>query len=524
MSAHIVGPSYPFGLDGPAVLQRVDDRDNAPPGELLPTQWPHLWLSAEHTVRERFSPSQIETARGCERAWGYRYLSGIKTREYTYEEVAAGQGTGRDRSLAFGKALHKDAETYFTTGLIDLSTDHGRAFSAGVGLVPHPQQGPSLIEIELGLQHLDTRCISAGIEPIEFIGFKDLVLYDAQSTPVLYDWKSTKDFKWQKTAADLRDDLAASMYALDVMLGANVDSLAGRWVYFKSVGRTAAKHTDVVWQKSECKEVVNSAIITAAHLRASIRRKATPDDLDANSNNCKAYGGCPYASHQGGPCKADNQPFLLGQSLVAITPPVHLGTEYMAETLVERKLREAKEAAQARGGADPAQYAQAPAGFAPPPPGGFITPPGAQAPPPPPPAAYPPQPGPVPGYPPPPNAGYTPGAPPPPAQPPAPPPVQSHVLPPEAQHPGAAQPPAPLPPPPPAAPAAPAQRRTRGPNKPRPSTVGTTTTTISAGTDEIEVSSVTQVTIELADTVITIESTTAQEAHGMAELITGLLK
>lgn len=513
----------PWGDPGPIVVTAAKEaRDHE--SRILPSQWPSLFYKQYFQPREQFSSSQLETAE-CPRAWGYRYLSGLRTREYSWLESLSGEGTKKDRSLAFGKALHSAAEAYYQTGNFDQTSAPGRALLAGLHLLPHPTQCQT-IEIELP--------IDLGTEPA-FIGYKDLVT-QVNGEWYLFDYKSTKSFDYQKGLDDrtvrmgsrsfeihgLRNDLAGASYAVDVMRKKSLTNLRGRWVYFKSEGRPEAKATDVSWQLSRAEEILGQGLIKAESLVKYIRGQARTSDLPANGDKCEAFGGCPYHKDRNGPCEgAPKSQYLIGDQLVKEQAQSEGDQSNMAnpneqqpgESAVQFKIRQARNfAAQSQGQAAPPAQTQ---GFAPPPPGGFIQPPGNPAPQnfAPPAAPAPPQQfaPPNPALPPPPGPAYV--------------PVTSHVLPPEA-----ALPPAPAPqfaPPPaqlPAGPApapevatAPARRRGRpaGSRNAQP-TPGTTLSQAFAQTVEIDLDFG-------GDTSVTVRANSTEDAQALAGLIQAAL-
>jgi hypothetical protein len=79
--------TYPFGPET-KVIARASREDAQ--AVYLNSQWSGLYFKQGFQPREQFSASQLET--GCEMAWGFRYLWGLRTREFSWEEVQAGDG------------------------------------------------------------------------------------------------------------------------------------------------------------------------------------------------------------------------------------------------------------------------------------------------------------------------------------------------------------------------------------------------------------------------------------------------
>lgn len=292
------------------------------PSRLLTTPWPGLYISDHFAPREQFSASQDSTAEGCLYSWGLRYLVGLRPAEPVWSASGLSK---RDHTLAFGKELHRRLECHFKGLPVDWTDDVGQRALAGLHLLPSAPP----VYVEQPIAFKSERYL-AGVEPISYIGFKDL------NSPVLglggngklYDYKSTGDFRWMKKPAELVNDLAACIYADDDMVRYDLPDRDCRWVYFARTGRPEARPVDFIILRDHAKVVIRSALVRAIGLRSEVRefraareamspvdrafgpRALLPliDHLTKNTRTCKSYSGCPYHFSAGGPCTAEATP------------------------------------------------------------------------------------------------------------------------------------------------------------------------------------------------------------------------
>ncbi len=312
--------------------------------DLVPSPYRGLFTSPAFVPREVFSVSQIEKAfgsahepdSGCLRSWAYRYLAGLKEPEYTYEQAcqlpedteALKKLKGGIKKKTFGKVFHSIAERYYRGETIDLLEDAANRFFSGSHLAPHPREC-SEIEIE---KPIHVRTGPEG-DQITWSGFKDLVVR-VGGVRYLFDWKTTTPtvdarrnrehgkpagaWTWQKDDRAIKIDYQANLYAYDELV--NTGSLPrGRWIYFANSGKPDARATDYEPEPELVRETVRVLDGHARVLRTQIReyKNVRSHTLEANVaaigvyvqpnlSNCAAFGGCPYRSSVGGPCKAEN--------------------------------------------------------------------------------------------------------------------------------------------------------------------------------------------------------------------------
>lgn len=262
---------------------------------------PHHTPVPEYEPREHVSASSLDLASRCRRAWGYRYLEGRKDPEVPWSETMV--GTPRQKSAALGKAVHAVLEEYYRGGSPNWGTRPGQIALAGRAWLPGREECDEILP-ERPVSLDSTRYVG-GMERIEIQGYEDLVVRQGRAW-YLYDYKTTKDFKWQKTEAEVVGDEQGCVYPLDIMDHAKVDILPGRWVYMRTTGKPASERTDVVFYRELVEKQFRDLIVQASVLRSEVRefRKGQLKVLDLQPNrlNCDSYGGCPYHLSRGGPC------------------------------------------------------------------------------------------------------------------------------------------------------------------------------------------------------------------------------
>lgn len=311
---------------------------------------------------EQWSASGLALDAACRRSYGLRYLEGRKEVELTWPDAeklpeppkatrgasalekkrakAARKAWNKVRRPALGKAGHAVIEGYFAQQVpgywhapmpwIDL----GEAFASRPGQVvlpglvhlPHPSECLAVrieeaLDLDFGFLDPATAALLAG-DPLRFSGFKDLVT----ETPCagqwpesvvgihvhLYDHKTTYDFAWVKTAAELADDPQANLYALNVCQLYGLDAVDCTWVYYRTEGSPAAHPVHFTITRAAAEAFVARLVVQALELRAVMRAcPAAPEarhlyvmQLPANTDSCDDFGGRDCHASRGGPCDA----------------------------------------------------------------------------------------------------------------------------------------------------------------------------------------------------------------------------
>jgi hypothetical protein len=319
----------------------------------------HYWTGP----REEFSPSQLSLGGECEIKWGLRYLAGVRE--------AKGADDYATIARRLGKEMHAWLEHYMRGGTINTDTLAGaRAFPA-LRHIPRPEDCLEIRIEERG--YFDTRRVNASVKPFAFNFFLDLE-YQLRSDHRHYviDYKSTKDFGYAKTVAQLRDDPQGIIYPLSVMHRTGQDRLDATWLYLATPHQDpvkslppSVKPVSLTFELRDVERRAEMLLVKAGELRNYVRENANPLELRPNTTWCRKFyspikktGGCPYRSEIGGPCTHDRPNFGSLLSGLAMLPSLETTEENEMESELQKKIRLANEA-KATGGA-PAPAAPAP--------------------------------------------------------------------------------------------------------------------------------------------------------------------
>jgi hypothetical protein len=136
-----------------------------------------LHIKPDFQPRIQFSASQLETASGCQYAWALRYIIGLKKPEPALETAEDEQRelarlptlAKRDRSLTFGKLLHKRLERHYRGEAVDWTDDVGQRALTGLQYLPGLDE-PRRIESAISLAK---DSVIGGVD-LPFVGFIDL--------------------------------------------------------------------------------------------------------------------------------------------------------------------------------------------------------------------------------------------------------------------------------------------------------------------------------------------------------------
>lgn len=218
------------------------------------------------------SPSQIGTFRECKRKWGWSYLRRLRGEPNKFAEL--------------GTKVHAELEAWFRDRKRpNPLSEAGKIAESGLHHWPAPGTRDFHIEAHAVVERDDTA----------YHGYLDLAWLDPDPDvgAVVGDHKSTTDFKWAKTAEDLRTDLQAAVYARAVMEEFGVDSAELRWVYYRTRG---PRKSQVVRLRVLREEVDRTLDAADADYRAI---EAIPEDTDPLAlpptvTACANYGGCGY--------------------------------------------------------------------------------------------------------------------------------------------------------------------------------------------------------------------------------------
>ena len=235
------------------------------------------------------SPTQVSTLEMCERKWGWGYIKKIKAPPNKFAQL--------------GLDVHDVLEAFLRHGTApDRETQVGAIAIPGLKYLPQP--GAAVVEgkflWELPTEDFDitgridwrdrASVVQDGVERRARI--VELAL--AGEVVQIGDHKTTGDFKWAKTADDLREDVQAVVYAAYYMHLMQVQAVLGRWVYYRT--RRTPKALCVDWDITAAEAAPVMARVYAAGRKMVEWHRQHPDVLDMpfDAKGCNAFGGCPY--------------------------------------------------------------------------------------------------------------------------------------------------------------------------------------------------------------------------------------
>ena len=229
----------------------------------------------------RSSPTQVDTFEGCQRKWAWIYIAGLRGIQ--------------NESAALGSRVHKVIEDFFTLGTpIDMTTLEGEIAMSAYHLWPSRETvlATGGAEVKFNLW----------IGGVEFAGIKDLAFTSPKTgRRVVADHKTTKNFRYGKTATDLRTrDVAAAVYAMHEMLTHGVAEIELEWYYMTTEGHKKSllvapeEGGPLVITREDIKTTLER-VEKVAQQQVKLRlQQANPLSLPPSPPMCEAYGGCPF--------------------------------------------------------------------------------------------------------------------------------------------------------------------------------------------------------------------------------------
>ena len=239
---------------------------------------------------DHVSASQIETFLSCNRKWWLDKIGeGVRT---------------ESASQALGKAVHANIESHLLNGT---PLDHPLlTFDTFIAEVKGRVGVELLIEHEFRLP---------GIK--DSVGFIDLVIVDHEVKHVeIWDHKTTKDWKYARTADELRSNAQGRVYVLAMYekYGSTYTYSFGHHVILTA--RAAPARTTRVEFSQSMIEQARSVIDMTMNSMVSASTVVDGRDVVPNTSECWKYGGCPYRTK----CKGD-EPMPSLAELAAQTQP-----------------------------------------------------------------------------------------------------------------------------------------------------------------------------------------------------------
>lgn len=291
---------------------------------LLPDEvgtWAHL--GAPGTIYEgpTLSSSAMETYSECEAKWGYNRLDG--------------EPKPPNRKAEMGQERHDELTDWLIKGKYPMTPGMDRVvqhfpvpgeceseclFGMIVGRPGHEVVISGYMDArELKPQRFDYVAPKSGSNIVDLYRNSDGVFVEANKAlqarrvgiPVVRDLKTTGDFRWKKTGAQLRQHIQAAIYALDTMARVGCDQVILKWTYalIKEPGEIKRVETvnenDSLPDAQQCAGVLLTraeALATVARyvvhhgepMLAAIAGKLSASDLPQNIESCSMYGGCPW--------------------------------------------------------------------------------------------------------------------------------------------------------------------------------------------------------------------------------------
>jgi hypothetical protein len=254
---------------------------------------------------------------GCLRKWHYRYVMGIKEPEKPW--------------LKLGDEFHKEAENYLRSGNRAACSP---LLLSGLHLMPTPGpdllleyplplmrtgEGVRIVTIDGAQRLVGGKLVGAfNIAGIPVTGKMDCV--DSRGTYIteegeirddnlnsisVSDWKTGSDWRYHKTRHQLPDSLQMTGYAHYLAGASASDYVRLTHVFFNKKARDARRSTIPVPRGEIARRF--QRIEKIAHTLTQVACETDPLKVDANTNVCSAYGGCPYR----GECPASREKTLV---------------------------------------------------------------------------------------------------------------------------------------------------------------------------------------------------------------------
>lgn len=239
------------------------------------------------------SASQVTSFQTCQRLWFNRSILGKKT------PPTAAQAKGTE--------IHAEQEHYLRTGDIR-PTRYAALIRAMSGHLPDPGPRPDLlVEHEIGQAPGQPDAprgkFQYGVDAImgvRMIGYLDFA--ELGAIPEVGDAKSTKDFRYCKTPAELRKNVQLITYGAWIADLTGASRLELSHVYGLSEGKPAAHRVDAVVTAQEIKDRWQSDVLTSV---ASMKKIADAgvglQDVRPTTSVCDNLFGkpCPYRADCG---------------------------------------------------------------------------------------------------------------------------------------------------------------------------------------------------------------------------------
>jgi len=251
-------------------------------------------------LRARTSASQISAFLQCQRRWHIGWVLDEKTPP--------------GPPLLTGTDIHAVVEPYLITGKLPEAKDikvtsPGRTAEEYLERVkpaiPYlPPAGSDSVEVE---QEIGLETYHGGPE---LYGRFDAIDHTRKATPtdprelrMVYDCKTSSDFKYAKTPEQLANDVQLGGYAMhELELYPQDDYIRLRHVYIRTKGSPKALPVDVVVSREQVEDRHARTVDIVRDMQKVIapgKEVTDPNDLPPTLESCGLYGGCPHRARCG---------------------------------------------------------------------------------------------------------------------------------------------------------------------------------------------------------------------------------
>jgi hypothetical protein len=290
------------------------DESRLPPHLSISGGWKRTRRDGTLGPTEQFSATSLNKFSGCQRAWAWSYIAGVKEK---FSSPAA----------ALGQEIHNQLDGYYEGKPLLLEhPDESKRFAAERALpathyMPRPDQVQELYRE--ASEWLDTSFFAPNFEPLQIQIKRDLEFkYDNRW--FTFDYKSVNSWERMLTEESLREDLQGILYPIDTMIRRRTDSVDGMWLYILTDPKALpeARPLTAHFEYQDVAARAYQVIRQADHMRNLIRLRVHPNSLPPCPEKCLEYhspardhthkkgpkpetGGCAYRREIGGPCDYD---------------------------------------------------------------------------------------------------------------------------------------------------------------------------------------------------------------------------
>jgi len=231
-----------------------------------------------------FSASQIKQFDRCGAFWAFNRVLGLPDVQ-----------TDKARR---GVEIHREMELYALLG----QWPESKAARKLAALYVCPPPGVAEVEVPVRFQ------LPGGTEWVGYIDAVAEEVYDptasgctygplsgdAGAAVVLIDWKTTSDFKYALSPAELAADTAANIYAYEAFAG-GAGTVVLRWVYVKANGDGKPRIVETVVDRAANAAIMDELAVLGWFLQQLYDMGIDPHLMTKEPDNCFKYGAmCPY--------------------------------------------------------------------------------------------------------------------------------------------------------------------------------------------------------------------------------------